>query len=122
MLGSIQGKICHEDIMWALESVGLDPEDERTYGKYSLGMKQKLGIANAILGKPDIIVLDEPINALDEDSVARVKKVLIGLREESKLIIIVCHDKEELDYLCDEVYIMHEGKIIGKEVITDAIS
>lgn len=119
MLGSIQGNVSDEDIRLALERVGLDPADPRTYRKYSLGMKQKLGIANAIMGEPDMIVLDEPINALDEESVKKVKDVLIELRDKGKLIIIACHDKEELEYLSDVIFLMREGSVVGTEELTN---
>lgn len=113
MLGSIQGKISDEDIKLSLSRVGLDYKDGRTYKKYSLGMKQKLGIANAIMGEPDIIILDEPINALDEESVKKVKDVLIELRDKGRLIIIACHDREELEYLSDTIFLMKDGRVVG---------
>ena len=115
ILASLTGNVKDEEIIKALERVGLDPQDKRTYKKYSLGMKQKLGIANAIMGEPDIIVLDEPINALDEDSVKLIKKELLRLSESGKLIIIACHDREELEYLCDIIYEMKCGCIVGQE-------
>ena len=96
----------------ALSSNGLDPDDSRTFRKYSLGMKQKLGIANAIMGEPDIIVLDEPINALDEETVGVIKSELIKLRDKGKLIIIACHDREELEYLSDTIYEIQNGRIV----------
>lgn len=113
MLAGIQGSIGDEDIRLAMQQVGLEPDDKRIYKKYSLGMKQKLGIANAVMGEPDIIVLDEPINALDEESVKRVKDVLIKLRDQGKLIIIACHDREELEYLSDIIFVMKDGVITG---------
>lgn len=115
ILASLNGNIKEEDIIKALNCVGLDPQDKRIYKKYSLGMKQKLGIANAIMGEPDIIVLDEPINALDEESVKLIKEELLKLSKSGKLIIIACHDKEELEYLCDTIYEMKEGRIVGKK-------
>ena len=117
MLGSIRGNVNDDDIRLALERVGLDPDDKRTYRKYSLGMKEKLGIANAIMGEPDIIILDEPINALDEESVERIKGVLIELRKKEKLIIIACHDREELEYLSDVIYVLKEGRFVDTEVL-----
>lgn len=113
MLAGIQGSIGDEDIRLAMQQVGLEPDDKRIYKKYSLGMKQKLGIANAVMGEPDIIVLDEPINALDEESVKKVKDVLIKLRDQGKLIIIACHDREELEYLSDTIFVMKDGVITG---------
>lgn len=117
LLGSIGGKTGDADIRLALERVGLDPEDKRTYRKYSLGMKEKLGIANAIMGEPDIIILDEPINALDEESVEKIKAVLIELKEKGRLIIIACHDREELEYLSDVVYVLKDGCFVDTEVL-----
>jgi len=111
MLGSLSD-VTDEEIETAIERVGLSSEDKRTYRKYSLGMKQKLGIANAIMGEPDIVILDEPINALDEESVYKIKQVLIELKEKGALIIIACHDKEELEYLSDVIYEIKDGRII----------
>ena len=78
-------------------------------------MKQKLGIANAIMGEPDIIVLDEPINALDEASVEQVKQVLVDLRERDHLIIIACHDRVDLEYLSDEIIEIKDGTVVRKQ-------
>lgn len=117
LLASLTGNVSDGDIEVALQRVGLDKSDKRIYKKYSLGMKQKLGIANAIMGEPDIIVLDEPINALDEGSVEQIKKVLRDLVKKNKLIIIACHDKEELEYLCDVIYEIKWGSIVGQEEI-----
>jgi ABC-2 type transport system ATP-binding protein len=116
MLASLTGNIKDDEIALALERVGLNPNDRKSYKKYSLGMKQKLGIANAIMGEPDIIVLDEPINALDEDSVKNVKEVLQELQKKGKLIVIACHDREELEYLCNVIYEIKSGKVIGMEM------
>ena len=77
-------------------------------------MKQKLGIAFAMLDKPDIIILDEPINALDETSIGIIRNSLIDLKND-RIIVIACHDREEMDYLADIVFLMNEGKIIGVE-------
>lgn len=113
MLASLKDSVTKEDAAAAMQCVGLEAEDRRTYRKYSLGMKQKLGIANAIMGEPDIIVLDEPINALDEASVERVKAELARLKNAGKLILIACHDREELEYLSDEIIELKEGRVMG---------
>lgn len=118
LLAGLTGGISDEDIRMALEHVGLDSDDKRTYRKYSLGMKQKLGIANAIMGEPDIIILDEPINALDEESVKEIKKVLLEIRDKGKLIIIACHDREELEYLSDIIYEIKDGSIVDRKELT----
>lgn len=112
MLAELGGDVSDEDIESAMEKVGLDVEDKRIYRKYSLGMRQKLGIANALMGEPDIIILDEPINALDEESVEKVRNSLIELREKGKLIIIACHDKEELEYLSDVIFVLKDGRVV----------
>ena len=118
LLAGLTGNISDDEIRTALDRVGLDPEDKRTYRKYSLGMKQKLGIANAIMGEPDIIILDEPINALDEESVKKIKKVLLEIRDKDKLIIIACHDMEELEYFSDIIYEIKDGSIVDRKELT----
>jgi ABC-2 type transport system ATP-binding protein len=94
-----------------LKKVGLDPEDRRIYRKYSLGMKQKLGIAAAIMGNPKLVILDEPINALDESGVENVRKILAELKQTGAIILVACHDREELELLSDEIIKIAEGKI-----------
>lgn len=111
VLASIQKKISDEDIRKVLNEVGLDPDDKRTYRKYSLGMKQRLGIAAAIMESPDIIILDEPINALDESGASMVRKILEKHRGRGAIIIIACHDTEELEYLSDQIYNVSEGRL-----------
>lgn len=112
VLASIQNKIGNEQIRNALEKIGLDPDDKRTFKKYSLGMKQKLGIAAAFMEKPDIIILDEPINALDESGAKQVREILKEQKERGAICIIACHDSEELAFLSDEIIEIHEGKIV----------
>lgn len=114
LLAGLSGTLSENDIDLALKRVGLDPNDKRAYKKYSLGMKQKLGIAYAIMGEPDIIILDEPINALDEESVCNIKNVLLDIRNNDKLIIIACHDREELEYLSDIIFEIKDGRIIDR--------
>ena len=112
VLASIQNRINDEDIKNALIKVQLDPADKRTYRKYSLGMKQKLGIAAAFMENPDIIILDEPINALDETGAKQVHKILEEQKSRGAIIIIACHDREELEMLSDEIIEISEGKIV----------
>jgi ABC-2 type transport system ATP-binding protein len=111
VLASIQNRIGDEDIRKALRQVQLDPDDKRTYRKYSLGMKQKLGIAAAFMENPDIIILDEPINALDEAAAKQVHEILDEQKSRGALIIIACHDKEELEMLSDEIIEISEGTV-----------
>lgn len=120
IIASIQNKISDEQIEKAIETIGLDPHDKRKYRKYSLGMKQRLGIACAFMENPDIVILDEPINALDEKGVTLVRDILHQLRENGTLVIVACHDKEELEYLADEIYTIEDGKIIDHTVVDKA--
>ncbi|WP_034439505.1 ABC transporter ATP-binding protein [Clostridium ihumii] len=113
ILADIQGKIDEEHIRKTISLVGLDPDDKKKFKKYSLGMKQKLGIAAAIMENPDIIILDEPINALDEKSVKVVREILHEHRDRGALILVSCHDSEELEYLSDEIFIIENGAIKG---------
>lgn len=113
ILASIQNRISDDEIRDAIRKVGLDPDDKRTFKKYSLGMKQRLGIAAAIMERPDIVILDEPINALDEAGAGLIKGLLDELKANGSLIIIACHDTEELNYLSDEIYEIYGGEITG---------
>ncbi len=115
LLASIQNKVKEEDLIQVLEKVGLDPLDKRTYRKYSLGMKQKLGIAAAFAENPSIVLLDEPFNALDEKSVELVKG-LIRERKQRSLIIMTSHDSESLEEMSDEMIYMEDGKVISNKV------
>ena len=111
MIASLKEVATKEDIENALMEVGLDPHDTRTYRKYSLGMKQKLGLACCFMENPDIILLDEPFNALDEESVEKVKKIIFKHKERGALIILACHDGESLSSLSDEIYNIVEGRV-----------
>ena len=113
ILASIQNRISDDEIRDAIRKVGLDPDDKRTFKKYSLGMKQRLGIAAAIMERPDIVILDEPINELDEAGEGHIKGLLDELKANGSLIIIACHDTEELNYLSDEIYEIYDGEITG---------
>ncbi len=113
LLADIQGKIEEKELRDCLTKVGLDADDKRVYRKYSLGMKQKLGIAAAIMGSPDIVILDEPINAIDETGVEKVRGILRELKEKGSVIIVACHDREELELLSDEIIKISKGRIIA---------
>lgn len=111
MIASLKEVATKEDIENAMMEVGLDPHDTRTYRKYSLGMKQKLGLACCFMENPDIILLDEPFNALDEESVEKVKKIIFKHKERGALIVLACHDGESLSSLSDEIYNIVEGRV-----------
>ena len=96
-------------IIHAIEQVGLDPKLKRHVGKYSLGMRQRLGIAQAIMENPDILILDEPMNGLDNQGVADIRKLLLELKEQGKTILIASHNREDIDVLCDHVWEMDRG-------------
>lgn len=115
LLASIRKQATNEDIDRAIRRVGLEPTDKRTFRKYSLGMRQRLGIAQAIMEDPDILLLDEPLNGLDNEGVEEIRKVLLSLKEKGKLIILASHSKEDIQILCDTVFRMDHGKIIATE-------
>lgn len=104
LLAEIQGKIGDEEIIRTMELVGLDPYEKKNYSKYSLGMKQKLNIAQVLMEDPKIMVLDEPFNALDEKSSERIRKLFLDEKKKDKIILIATHIKEDIKTLCDEVY------------------
>ncbi len=111
ILASIQNLISDDKIKETLQRVGLDPDDKRTYKKYSLGMKQRLGIACAIMEDPNIILFDEPFNALDKSGVEMLENIILDLKSRNKLVILSCHDKNELEKLTDEIFHIEEGCI-----------
>lgn len=116
MLAMLQGNVSDEEIKELLVQVGLETAGKKKYGKYSLGMKQRLGVAAAIMGKPEIILLDEPINAIDGEGVEEIRKVIRSLCSDERIIIVACHDKEEMALLADEIIQMREGVIISEEI------
>ena len=114
-LAKINKKIDDEQIKEAIIRVGLDPDDKRTFRKYSLGMKQRIIIAQAIMEKPDILMLDEPTNALDENAVNIVRDIIDEERKRGALVLIASHNKEDIKLLCDEIYRVKDGKVIKQE-------
>lgn len=118
MLAGLQKNVDKAEVRRVLEQVGLDPDDKRKFYKYSLGMRQRLGIAAAVMGSPELILLDEPINAIDTDGVQEIRAIIRGLSAENRIIIVASHDKSEMDYLADEKIYMSEGRLI-KETEND---
>lgn len=116
-LAEINSKISNDQIKDTMSALGLNPDEKKAFKKYSLGMKQKLGIAQAIMENPEVIILDEPLNALDEDSVIKVNNILTKLRKQNKLILISNHNNEELENICDVIYTIDNGKILSKKVL-----
>ena len=114
-LAMIKGKAGKVDIVNAMKLVGLDPSLKKPVGKYSLGMKQRLGLAQALMEQPEILLLDEPMNGLDNEGVEEMRRVLLRLKEEGRLLIIASHNREDIALLCDEIYQFDKGMIIGVE-------
>lgn len=111
ILAQIRNKIGIEEIKKTMVQVGLNPEDNTKVGRYSLGMKQKLAIAQAIMEDPDILLLDEPTNALDEYSVSEIRKMLLLKKERKATIVIASHNREDLEVLADKIVEMDAGKL-----------
>lgn len=114
-LAGLTKRIGRDEIVSAISRVGLDPDDRRRYGKYSLGMKQRLAIAQAIMEKPDVIMLDEPTNALDEAGVAEIRQVILEEKERGALILVASHNREDIQILADELYRVDGGRVERQE-------
>lgn len=111
LLGMLQEGVTEEDIDEAMNAVGLDPKDRRHYKKYSLGMKERLGIAQAILKKPKLILLDEPTNGIDSDGIQMLEELLRRLKEAGSTIVVTSHDRDFLDAVTSQCYEMKEGSL-----------
>lgn len=111
LLGMLQEGVTEEDIEEAMNAGGLDPKDRRHYKKYSLGMKERLGIAQAILKKPKLILLDEPTNGIDSDGIQMLEELLWRLKEEGSTIVVTSHDRDFLDAVTSQCYEMKEGSL-----------
>jgi len=109
ILASLQKKIGTKEIAVAIRRVGLDPMLKKPVGKYSLGMRQRLGIAQAIMENPHCLILDEPFNGLDKHGVSEMRELLKGLREQGKTLLIASHNSEDINELCDTVCEMDAG-------------
>ena len=103
MLAMLDDKVSDGEIKDLLEKVGLKDAADKKFGKYSLGMKQRLGIAAAIMGSPEIVLLDE-----------QIRQLILGLRDENRVVLVACHDKEEMQLLADDIICMQQGRIVEK--------
>ncbi len=112
ILAGISGKATKERIDEVIRLVGLDPNDKKPVGKYSLGMCQRLGIAQAIMENPDVLILDEPFNGLDKHGIADIHNLLQELRLQSKTILLASHSAADIAKACDVVYEFQEGKLV----------
>lgn len=108
-LADISGKANKNAIIRSIESVGLDPHSKKHVGKYSLGMRQRLGLAQAIMEDPDLLILDEPMNGLDKDGVKDMRDYLLKLKEQGKTMLIASHSAEDIEILFDTVCEMDKG-------------
>lgn len=111
-LAMIQNKIGEKEICDVMRLVGLDPDNKKRVSKYSLGMRQRLGIAQAIMEKPQLLILDEPFNGLDEDGVKEMRNVFSKLKEEGATILLASHMKEDVRVLCDTVYQIKDHQLV----------
>ena len=107
----VTGRIGDEEITRALERVGLDPGDRRTYRKYSLGMKQRLAIAQAIMESPDVIMLDEPTNGLDESGVELIRKLIMEEKQRGAIVLLASHNRDDIRLLADRLYQIEAGEL-----------
>ena len=108
ILASLKGRIGKEEITKTLERVGLDPGMRKPVAKYSLGMRQRLGIAQAIMENPDVLILDEPFNGLDKNGVSQMRELIKELRQQGKSILLASHNAQDIEELCDDVHEMED--------------
>lgn len=111
ILAGLKGKISPEEIRQTIRKAGLDPGLKKSVAKYSLGMRQRLGIAQAIMEDPEFLILDEPFNGLDKHGVEDIRNLLLDLKKNGKTIILASHNSEDIRILCDRVYEMDGGRI-----------
>lgn len=114
MLAKVNKKVQREEIENTIRRVGLNPADKRLYRKYSLGMKQRIVIAQAIMEQPDILMLDEPTNALDENGIDKIRHIILEEKERGALILIASHNKEDITLLADQVFYINNGSLINQ--------
>lgn len=109
LIADIRGVIGDKEIDEALEAVGLEPDDKRKYKAFSMGMRQKLALAQAIMEKPELLILDEPTNGLDDDAVESFRAVLQQQKQRGATCLVATHQKEDVKDLCDKVYHVRDG-------------
>lgn len=115
LLARIRKKIGKEDIYRYMELVGLDPESRKSVKKYSLGMRQRLGIAQALMENPSVLILDEPFNGLDRKMSAVIRDVLLTEKESGRTILMASHNEKDIEYICDRTYTIDGGEVIALE-------
>ena len=115
LLAKIQNKIGEKEIIETLKRINLYDEKDKKYSKYSLGTKQKLGIAQALMEDTDVIILDEPLNGIENKTATKIREILQEEKQKGKLIIIASHIKEDIEILADELYEVDNGEIFKKQ-------
>ena len=111
ILARLKNRISGERIIQTLKTAGLDPASRKPVGRYSLGMKQRLGLAQALMEDPELLVLDEPMNGLDNEGAAQIRELLLEQKRMGKTILLASHSREDIQILCDEVYLMNRGAL-----------
>ena len=114
-LAGLTRRIGRREIEGAMARAGLDPADKRAYRKYSLGMKQRLAVAQAVMEKPDVLMLDEPTNGLDDAGVEKIRQIILKEKERGALILLASHNKEDMALLADTLYRMENGRVAAQE-------
>lgn len=116
LLAQVQSKIGEKEVDEILDVVGLQKVANKKYHQYSLGMKQKLGIAQVLMENPKIMIFDEPFNGLDDESAKKIRNILLQEKEKGKIIVLATHIKEDVDILCDEIYKFNDGVVIKENI------
>ena len=119
MLASLHQNVTKEDVRALLEKVGLAADGDTKYRKYSMGMKQRLGIAGAILGEPELLLLDEPTNALDTKGVELLRSIIQEERQRGAAIVVACHDAAFLESVSDEIYCLENGQLTDHLILQE---
>lgn len=109
ILADLRSRVGRQEIRASIAKVGLDPDMRKPVSKYSLGMRQRLGIAQAIMENPDVLILDEPFNGLDKNTVLKMRKLILDMRDQGKAILLASHNAVDIEELCDRVYEMEIG-------------
>lgn len=113
VLGDLRGNISKEDIFQYMEMVELDPKLKRPVRKYSLGMRQRLGLAQALMEQPELLILDEPFNGLDKSMTEKMRKIILEEKEKGTTILLSSHNPTDMELLCDKIYHLDGGKLVA---------
>ncbi len=113
VLGDLRGNISNEDIFQYMEMVELEPKLKRPVRKYSLGMRQRLGLAQALMEQPELLILDEPFNGLDKSMTEKMRKIILEEKEKGTTILLSSHNPTDMELLCDKIYYLDGGKLVA---------